>query len=127
MSWLRGVELLAGVYYFVFGVDGFLKKIPLPPPSERGLKFLMAVEESGYIMPMVKILEIVVGLSWMLGLGSGLAWLIFTPILFNILAYHFFLNKKELVLPIGLLLMHGLLALKNSEYLLTVVHGALAH
>ncbi|MEY4616785.1 MAG: hypothetical protein RJB66_1745 [Pseudomonadota bacterium] len=126
MNWLRAIEIMAGLYYFVFGVDGFFKKIPLPPPSEKGLRFLVAIEDSGYILPAVKIIEIVVGVFWIMGFGSGLAWLIFTPILFNIVAFHLFLNKQERILPFLLLSVHCLLGLKNYEFLVSVIRLSFA-
>ena len=117
---LRMFEGVIGAYYLVFGVDGFLKKIPLPVPSERGLRFLIAIEQAGYILLVVKIIEIIVGLSWLSGFGGGLAWILFTPVWFNILAYHLWLNKKERALPVFLLLSHLLLAFKYHDFLLTV-------
>ena len=117
MSWLRSIEILVGLYYLVFGVDGFLKKIPLPPPSGPALRFLIALEEAVYVMPTVKIIEIGVGLAWILGVKTGLAWVIFTPVLVNILAFHWFLNRRERLMPLVWLGAHLLLAFKNQDYL----------
>lgn len=118
---LRGLEIIVGVYYLVFGVDGFLKKIPLPAPSEKGLRFLIAIEETRYLLFSVKVIEILVGLSWISGFGSGFAWLLFTPIWFNILAYHFFVNRKEILMPVVLLIVHLLIGYKHSNYLVSVL------
>ena len=116
-AFLRIIEILAGFYYFVFGVDGFFKKIPLPVPSENAQQFLAAIEKTKYILFTVKLVEIIVGIMWVLGYKSGLAWLLFTPIWFNILGYHFLINKKEKALPLGILLIHLILALKNREFI----------
>ncbi len=117
LSLLRWLEIIVGVYYLIFGFDGFVKKIPLPAPSEKGLKFLVAIDEAKYILLTVKLIEITVGLAWLIGFGSGLAWILLTPIWFNILAYHLYLNKKEAVLPVWLILTHLGLAYKNWDYL----------
>lgn len=124
---LRGFEVLVGVYYFIFGIDGFLKKIPLPQPSERALRFLIAIDDTKYILFVVKICEILVGIAWITGVGSGLAWIILTPIWLNILAYHFCLNKKEVLLPLWLLASHLTLAYKNGSFLWSVISSSFSN
>jgi hypothetical protein len=117
---LRSVEIVSGLYYLVFGIDGFVKRIPLPLPSERALAFLKALDESRYLLFTVKVIEIIVGLCWILGVGGGLAWLVFTPIWFNILAYHWFLNRQEIFLPSMIFVLHILLAIHHKEFLFGV-------
>lgn len=113
----RLLEIVIGLYYFAMGVDGFIKKLPIPTPSERALKFLMALEETQYVLFLVKVIELGVGLAWIMGVQSGLAWLVFTPIWFNIILYHLILNKREVLMPILIFLTHVFLAFKNKNYL----------
>jgi hypothetical protein len=122
---LRWIEIAAGLYYLVFGLDGFFKRIPLPSPSERGMAFLKALDEAKYVLFTVKVIEILVGLAWILGVASGLAWIVFTPILVNILAYHLLVNRKELGLPMILLVIHMLLAYKHWEILIRIFQESL--
>ena len=102
MAMMRWLEVGVGLYYFIFGFDGFFKKIPLPQPSENAIIFLKTLESSKYILFTVKVVEILVGASWILGIGSGLSWILLTPIWFNIVGYHFFVNKREKYLPLVL-------------------------
>ena len=118
---LRGLEILIGLYYFVMGVDGFLNKLPRPAPSPRALLFLQSLQETRYILLIVKIVEITVGLFWVFDFHTGLAWLLFTPIWLNIILYHFILNKKEFITPTLIFLAHAILAYKNKDYLLSVL------
>lgn len=117
----RNLEIFIGLYYLIMGIDGFIKKLPIPQPSEQALKLIIALEETKYILFMVKIIEILVGLAWLTGFHSGLAWVVFTPIWLNILFYHWFLNKREILLPSLLFLAHLLLAYKNKDYLLKIL------
>lgn len=115
--WLRGLEIFAGFYYLIFGLDGFLKKIPLPVPSPKALKFLESLAEVKYLLFTVKLLEILIGLSWIFGVGTGLAWILWTPIWFNILMYHFWVNRQEKFWPLIIFIMHLCLAFKNASFL----------
>lgn len=117
----RILEILIGIYYLIMGLDGFIKKLPIPQSSEKALKFIIALEETKYILFTVKTVEILVGLAWLTGFNSGLAWIIFTPVWLNILLYHLFLNRREWVLPGMLLLSHLFLAFKNKDYLLKIL------
>ena len=99
------------------GLDGFLKKLPIPEPSEKALNFIKALEDSKYILFIVKIIEISVGFAWVSGFYSGLAWIVFTPIWLNIILYHLILNKREIILPSFLILAHLFIGYKNREYL----------
>jgi hypothetical protein len=81
----------------------------------------VALDEAKYVLFTVKIVEIIVGFSWVTGFGSGLAWLLMTPVWFHILAYHFLLNKKEWVMPVSLLVVHLLLGWKHAGFLEQVV------
>ena len=117
----RSLEIFIGLYYLIMGIDGFIKKLPIPPPSERALKFIIALGEVKYVLFIVKAVEIAVGLAWLMGFHSGLAWIIFTPIWLNILLYHWFLNKREILLPSLLFLAHLFLAFKNKDYLLKIL------
>lgn len=119
--WLRSFEVIVGIYYLVFGLDGFFKKIPLPKPSPRALSFLLGIEETKYILFLVKIVEILVGVMWILGLGGGFAWILFTPIWLNIVLYQLLLNRQEVVLPLFLIVSHLLLAIKYWFYLRNII------
>lgn len=116
---LRGVEILAGIFYLVFGIDGFLKKLPIPEPSIKAKEFLAAIEQARFILPAVKIIEIIVGLCFLFAFKGVLAWCLLSPIVFNILGYHFFINKKEKLMPFFILSVQIILFYK---YYLDVIY-----
>ncbi len=113
----RLLEFLCGVYYLIFGIDGFVKKIPLPTPSPAAIQFLSALENSKYILPLVKSIEIGVGLCFIFQFQQPLAWCLLSPIVVNILGYHFFLNKKEIVMPLVILISHLIMGIKYYSHL----------
>lgn len=88
-----GARVLLGLVFFVFGLNGFLNFIPVPPGiPEAAMEFSAAMMKTGYFLPFVKATEVVVGLLLLSGFFVPLALVILAPITLNILAYHLFLT-----------------------------------
>jgi uncharacterized membrane protein YphA (DoxX/SURF4 family) len=86
-------RLLMGLMFFVFGLNGFLNLIPPPsdPMPEGAVAFATALGATGYMFPLVKGTEIVVGLLLLANRFVPLALVVLTPVLVNIVAFHVFL------------------------------------
>lgn len=82
---------LLGVIFFVFGLNGFLNFIPVPPmepgPAVSFMEGMMAV---GYFFPVLKGVEVICGLLLLSGFFVPLALIILAPITIQILLYHRF-------------------------------------
>lgn len=110
-----GVRYVLGLAFVVFGLNGFLHFMPMPPmPAEAGA-FLGGLAGSGYFFPFLKSVEILCGLGLVLGLFVPLSLVILTPIMVNIILFHAFLAPSGLGLPIILLAMHLFLAWKTKD------------
>ncbi|MBT5954472.1 DoxX family membrane protein [bacterium] len=110
-----GVRFLLGLAFVIFGLNGFLNFMPMPPmPAEAGA-FLGGLAGSGYFFPFLKIVEILCGLGLVLGLFVPLSLVILTPIMVNIILFHAFLAPAGLGMPIMLLSMHLFLAWKTKD------------
>ena len=87
-----GSRLLLGLIFVVFGLNGFFGFIPMPPLPEAAGQFLGALVQSGYLMSLIKGLEVIAGLMLLGGFQIPLALLILAPIVVNIFLFHFFLT-----------------------------------
>lgn len=83
---------LLGVVFLVFGLNGFLNVIPQPPPVPAAGALLGAFVESGYLMTLVKLTEVVAGALLLAGRWVPLALLALLPVTVNIFAFHLFLD-----------------------------------
>ena len=89
---------------FLFASVAYLFKLITPPPVEGAMKtFNEGLEASVYLLPTVKIVELVCGLAFVTGRYVTLAAVMITPIIVNILLVHVFLDPSGL--PIALLLV----------------------
>jgi hypothetical protein len=97
---------LLGTIFFVFGLNGFLHFLPMPP-LEGGAGALMgAFAASGYMFPLIKGTEVLAGLALLSNRFSPLALIALAPITINILAFHAILAPAGMALPIVVLAAH---------------------
>lgn len=111
-----GARLLFGLAFLVFGINGFLHFMPNPPMTPEAGALLGAFAKTGYFFPMVKLIEIAVGIMLLANLFAPLALVILTPILVGITTIHLFLNPAGIPMAIVLHLIHGFLAYGYKGY-----------
>ena len=81
-------RLFLGVVFLVFGLNGFLGFIPMEPPTGEAGAFMGALAGSGYLMPLVKAIEVVVGIALLANRFVPLMLIVLLPITVNIALYH---------------------------------------
>ena len=106
------VRVLAGLAWAVFGLNGFLDFLPHPttPPPEKAMAFGIALFQTGYMIPLVKGTELLVGILLLTNRLVPLALVLLAPVLVNIIAFHLFLAPDDLVIPFALLAVELYLA-----------------
>ena len=95
-------RVLLGLVFVVFGSNGFLHFIPMPPMQGQAGAFITALASSGYIY-VIALLQVVGGLCLLLGarfVPLGLTLL--GPVIVNIVLYHLFLDPSGLGMAVVL-------------------------
>ncbi len=103
-------RVLLGVIFFVFGLNGFFNFLPQPPMSGPPAAFGGALFATGYMFPLIKGTEVIVGALLLSGRLVPLALTVLAPIVVNIFAFHLFLAPSGLPLPILIVLLGVYLA-----------------
>lgn len=103
------VRVLMGLL-FAFSAIMFLFKLMPTPEMTGNLKIFMdGMTASGYLMTTVKIVELIVAISFVSGRFVPLATVVIFPVIVNILMVHIFLAPEGL--PMALALLAGTLFL----------------
>lgn len=107
---------LLGVIYFVFGLNGFLQFLPMPPLPEPAMNFLGGLMGSGYFFPFLKGAEVLMAVLLLSGFAVPFAMVVLAPITINILLFHFVLTPglQNSALPIVMVVL-SLLAAYNYQ------------
>lgn len=103
-------RVFLGLVFFVFGLNGFLGFIPQPPLPEPAQALMGAFAASGYMFPLIKGTEVLVGALLLSSRFVPLALTVLAPINLNIAAFHLALAPANLGLTIMLLVAHLYLA-----------------
>jgi hypothetical protein len=102
---------LLGRAFLVFGLNGFLHFLPMPPPSGAARPFLEGLAASGYLLAFLKGTEVAVGVLLLANRFVPLALVVLAPVMLNIVAFHLFLTPPQtLGMPVLLLGLHLSLA-----------------
>ncbi|MBB5064044.1 hypothetical protein [Granulicella mallensis] len=93
------VRLLLGLVFVVFGLNGFLHFIPMPPPTGTAAQFLGAMFVSHYLVA-VFLLQLIPGVLLLINRFVPLALTLLGPVIVNILLFHISMNPAGLPLPL---------------------------
>jgi uncharacterized membrane protein YphA (DoxX/SURF4 family) len=92
-------RILLGLLFVVFGLNGFLHFIPMPPPEGIAGQFIGAIFASHYWIA-VFALQVVGGALLLAGRFIPLALTLLGPVLVNIVLFHLCMEPKGLPLAI---------------------------
>ena len=83
-----GARLALGLLFTVFGLNGFLHFIDIPPAEGDAGSFMGGLAASGYFFPFLAGTQVVVGLALLTNFFAPLALVVLAPITINIVLYH---------------------------------------
>ena len=110
---VTGARVLLGLVFFTFGLDGFLHFVPQPDPSTMppgAVALAGAFVASGYMFPLIKGTEVVVGALLLANRFVPLALVLLAPVMLNIFLFTAFLAPSGIAMPIVLVALQLVLA-----------------
>src|SRR5438034_11027383 len=90
---------LAGVIFLVFGLNGFLNFIPLPPPGGIAGQFMGALYTSHYLW-VIFAFQVIAGVLLLVNRYVPLAVAVLAPVMVNILTFHALMSPSGLPLAL---------------------------
>ena len=90
---------LAGVIFLVFGLNGFLNFIPMPPPGGIAGQFMGALYASHYLW-VIFAFQVIAGVLLLVNRYVPLAVAVLAPVIVNILSFHVLMAPSGLPLAL---------------------------
>ncbi len=84
----RILEVILGLILLAFGLNKFLGFMSMPEMPEPANALMGALMQSGYMIPMIAVTEIVVGVLLLTGFFRALALVLLAPLSVNIILFH---------------------------------------
>ncbi len=110
-------RLLLGFLYLVFGLDYFLHFIPYQPlHTGKTGAFIAGLKGIGYFYPMIKVIQIVGGLSLLLNRYAPFFAVVLFPISLNVLLFHTILVPSGWLMGVFLIVPNLLLGYGYRKY-----------
>jgi putative oxidoreductase len=109
------VRTLIGLMFLFSSITYFLNLVPQPDLTGNVKIFMDGLTASGYIMPVVKVFELLCGLAFVSGRFVSLAIVLIFPIALNILLINILLMPSGLPIVIPLFLGILFLAYAHRE------------
>ena len=100
---------LLGLIFVVFGANGFLHFIPMPPPPGVAGQFMGALFVS-HVLVVVFLLQLIGGILLLVGRYVPLALVLLGPVIVNIVLFHAFMAPSGLPLAAVVVILWGLTA-----------------
>jgi putative oxidoreductase len=107
---------LLGLIFLVFGLNGFLRFIPMPPPKGLAAQFGDAIFASHYWV-VVFGLQVLGGLLLLLNRFVVLALVLLGPIIVNIFFFHVLMAPEGIPLAAVVVVLWLILAVRYKQYL----------
>jgi putative oxidoreductase len=108
-------RLLLGLIFLVFGLNGFLHFIPMPPPTGVALQFFMAMIATHYWVVIFGV-QVIGGVLLLVNRYVPLALVLLGPVIVNIFFFHMFMAPAGLPLAIVVVVLWVILAVRNKQY-----------
>jgi putative oxidoreductase len=107
---------LLGLIFLVFGLNGFLHFIPMPPPTGVAGQFFSAIFVSHYWV-VIFALQVIGGVLLLVNRFVPLALVLLGPVIVNIVCFHALMAPSGLPLATVVVVLWAIVAVRNKRHL----------
>ena len=109
------VRTLMGLLFLFASITYFFELITPPPPTGAMKTFSDGLDASVYLMPTVKVVELLCGTAFVVGRFVPLATVLIAPIIVNIVLVHAFMAPEGLPVAVFVAFANAFVAYQHRE------------
>jgi hypothetical protein len=116
---------LLGLIFLVFGLNGFLHFLPMPPATGLAGQFAGVIFASHYWVVIFGV-QVIGGVQLLVNRFVPLALVLLGPVIVNIFFFHALMAPEGIPLALVVVVLWSILAVRNKQYLAGIFaqHGA---
>ncbi len=107
------LRVILGLGLIVFGLNKFFGFIPMPELPEQAADFMSSLNATGYVLPVVGGLEVLIGALLVFNKWASFALLLLAPISVNIILFHLFLDLPGILSALIVFGLNAILIYKH--------------
>ncbi|HEY8560710.1 MAG TPA: DoxX family membrane protein [Pyrinomonadaceae bacterium] len=109
------VRILLGLLFLFASISVLFNLVPAPELTGNTKIFMDGVNASRFLLPLIKITELLCGLAFVSGYFVPLAVAAIAPIVAGIFLFHVFVDPSGLPVAVALVFAHGFLTYAYRE------------
>ena len=108
-------RILLGLMFVVFGLNPFLKFIPMVLPAGLAGQFLSVLIQSHLVL-VIGAVQVIGGLLLLINRYVPLGLTLLGPVIVNIVFYHLLMDRSGLIIAIVVVILWGVAAFRHRQY-----------
>ena len=109
-------RVILGLPFLIFGINYFFPFAPHPQLHGAAIDYMTGLTKTGYFWPILRSLEILIGVALISGKFVPLALAILAPINIQILVFHLALEPQNIPMAVIMSILHGFLIYRYWNY-----------
>ncbi len=82
------IQIILGLILIIFGANKFIGFIPAPELPEAAAGFMDALVKTGYMFPLIGVIEVITGLLLIFNKWVAFAVILLAPVAINMILFH---------------------------------------
>tara|TARA_R110002072_G_scaffold22615_1_gene79340 strand:+ start:170355 stop:170726 length:372 start_codon:yes stop_codon:yes gene_type:complete len=107
------LRLILALGLIVFGLNKFIGFMPMPELPTQAANFMSSLNATGYVLPIVGALEVIIGLLLLFNKAVPFALLLLVPISVNIVLFHLFMDLPDIWGALVIAIINAILIYKH--------------
>jgi putative oxidoreductase len=109
-------RVILGLPFLIFGINYFFPFVPHPELHGEAIDYMTGLTKAGYFWPLLRSLEILIGIALISGYFVPLALAVLAPINLQILIFHLALEPQNVPMAVILALLQAFLIYRYWAY-----------
>ncbi len=111
-SFTKILRIILALGLIVYGSNKFFGFLPIPALPDGASEFMSSLDATGYVLPILGVLEIFIGLLLLLNKWVPFALILLAPISVNIILFHLFLDLPGIIVALVITILNIVLIYK---------------